>query len=149
MFGYHGVRSCPDGIYRYIPRYTKSSSLVQVVVIPDAGVPISGKSPTSPSSVCQDSEGQTQRGNLIPACVLGQLSCQICTIPRFTLKLLNHQTVIQICKRESHSFISFTPRFAFSMLNAKLPGPLWGRPALSGTLILQKFVGLNHCITKK
>jgi hypothetical protein len=37
------------------------------------------------------------------------MSCQIGTILRFTLKLLNHQTVIQIGKRGSRSFTSFTP----------------------------------------
>jgi hypothetical protein len=91
--------------------------------------------------------------NCYPCLTWGQLSCQIGTIPRVTLKLLNHQTVIQIGQRESlaHSFVSFTPRFqvAFSMLNAKLPDPLRGGPSLSGILILEKSAGLNHCITKK
>ena len=45
----------------------------------------------------------------ILACCRGEKSCQIGTIPRFTLKPLNHQAAIQIVIRGSRSFTSFTP----------------------------------------
>jgi hypothetical protein len=77
------------------------------------------------------SDSSQYTGWIFPAWVLMlHMCCQISTIPRFTLKLLNHQAAIRIGKMGSHTFTSFTRQLDnFNDMHAfvKPPGPRFRR----------------------